>query len=133
MIDIESTVFTKIASALRAEFPDIFVLGEYVNAPARFPFVSIVEADNYLDSRYLDTATCERYARLMYEVNVYSNNEGSKKSECRRILSFIDQIMYGMNFTRISMNPVPNLEDAKIYRLNARYEGVSDGTNIQRI
>lgn len=133
MVDIESRVFTKIATALRAEFPNIFVLGEYVNAPARFPFVSVVEADNYLDSRYLDTATCERYARLMYEVNVYSNNEGSKKSECRRILGFIDQIMYGMNFTRISMNPVPNLEDAKIYRLNARYEGVSDGTNIQRI
>lgn len=132
MVDIEATVFTKIATALRKEFTGIFVTGEYVNAPAKFPFVSIVEADNYTDSRFLDTADQERYARLMYEVNVYSNKEGTKKSECRKILNFIDQMLYGMDFTRISMNPVPNLEDAKIYRLNARYEVVSDGETTYR-
>lgn len=132
MVDIESQVFTKIATALRKEFAGIFVTGEYVNAPAKFPFVSIVEADNYTDSRFLDTADQERYARLMYEVNVYSNKEGTKKSECRKILNFIDKMLYGMDFTRISMNPVPNLEDAKIYRLNARYEVVSDGETTYR-
>lgn len=132
MVDIESTVFTKIATALRTEFSDIFVTGEYMNAPAKFPFVSIVEADNYLDSRYLDGGETERYARLMYEVNVYSNKEGTKKAECRRVLNFIDRMLYGMNFTRISMNPVPNMEDAKIYRLNARYEAVSDGETTYR-
>lgn len=132
MVDIEATVFTKIATALRKEFTGIFVTGEYVNAPAKFPFVSIVEADNYTDSRFLDTADQERYARLMYEVNVYSNKEGTKKSECRKILNFIDQMLHGLDFTRISMNPVPNLEDAKIYRLNARYEVVSDGETTFR-
>lgn len=132
MIDIEATLFTEIATALRKEFTGIYVTGEYVNAPAKFPFVSIVEADNYTDSRFLDTADQERYARLMYEVNVYSNKEGTKKSECRKILNFIDKMLYGMDFTRISMNPVPNLEDAKIYRLNARYEVVSDGETTYR-
>lgn len=132
MIDIEATLSTKIATALRKEFTGIFVTGEYVNAPAKFPFVSIVEADNYTDSRFLDTADQERYARLMYEVNVYSNKEGTKKSECRKILNFIDRMMYSWNFTRISMTPVPNLEDAKIYRLNARYEGVTDGETMYR-
>lgn len=132
MVDIEGAVFTSLANALRAAFPDISVAGEYMDAPARFPFVSIVEADNYLDTRYLDTAERERYARLMYEVNVYSNKEGTKKSECRRLLGFIDELMYGMNFTRISMNPAPNLENARIYRLNARYEAVSDGETTYR-
>lgn len=132
MVDIEGAVFTSLANALRAAFPDISVAGEYMDAPARFPFVSIVEADNYLDTRYLDTAERERCARLMYEVNVYSNKEGTKKSECRRLLGFIDELMYGMNFTRISMNPVPNLENARIYRLNARYEAVSDGETTYR-
>ena len=132
MVDIESAVFTSLASALRTAFPDICVTGEYMDAPAKFPYVSIVEADNYLDTRYLDTAERERYARLMYEVNVYSNKEGAKRSECRRVLDFIDRLMYGMNFTRISMNPVPNLENARIYRLNARYEAVSDGETVFR-
>lgn len=127
MIDLEAELFTEIATALRTEFSGIVVTGEYTNAPAKFPYASIVEADNYIDSRYLDSGDEEKFARLMYEVNVYSNKEGTKKSECRKILNFIDKMMYKRNFTRISMNPVPNLEDAKIYRLNARYEGVTDG------
>lgn len=131
MVDIESRIFTKIATVLRAEFPGITVAGEYTNTPAKFPFASIVEADNYHDPRYLDSGD-PRYARLMYEVNVYSNKTGEKKSECRKILGRIDEMMYGMNLVCISMNPVPNLEDATIYRLNARYEGVSDGETMYR-
>lgn len=132
MKDIEATLFTEIATDLRKEFPGIVVTGEYTNAPAKFPYASIVEADNYIDNRYLDSGSEEKFARLMYEVNVYSNKEGTKKSECRKILNFIDKMMYLRNFTRISMNPVPNLEDAKIYRLNARYEGVTDGEATYR-
>lgn len=132
MIDVESRIFTEIATALRTEFPGIVVTGEYTSAPAKFPYASIVEADNYIDSRYLDSGDEEKFARLMYEVNVYSNKQGTKKSECREILNFIDKMMYSRNFTRISMTPVPNLEDAKIYRLSARYEGVTDGETMFR-
>lgn len=127
MIDLETTIFTKIATGLRKSFKGVTVMGEYVNAPSKFPFVSVVEADNYLEGRYLDSASAERYATVMYEVNVYSNKSGGRKAECRQILSYIDTMMYQMNFTRISMNPVPNLEDGTIYRLNARYEAVTDG------
>lgn len=132
MIDLETVIFTKIAADLRKSFRGVTVMGEYVNAPSKFPFVSIVEADNYLENRYLDSADAERCATVMYEVNVYSNKSGGRKTECRQILSFIDAMMYQMNFTRISMNPVPNLEDGTIYRLNARYEAVTDGKATYR-
>lgn len=132
MIDMESAIFTKLATALRTEYPDVTVVGEYLNAPPKFPFVSIVEADNYADTRYLDGGGEEKYARILYEVNVYSDKAGTKKSECRKLLKRIDAMLHGMNLVRISMNPVPNLEDATIYRLNARYEGVTDGETIYR-
>lgn len=132
MIDLEPVIFTKIATALREKFPGIYVLCDYTNAPARFPYVSIVEADNYVESRYLDSGDQEKIARLMYEVNVYSNKPNTKRAECREILNFIDKMMYGMNFTRISMNHVPNIEDMEIYRLNARYECVTDGETMYR-
>ncbi len=48
MIDIESKVYGTIAPALRDAFTGITTSGEYVKAPSEFPFVSIVEADNYL-------------------------------------------------------------------------------------
>lgn len=132
MIDVEAKVYTPIAVALRDAFEDIEVKGEYVNAPSKFPFVSIVEADNYPTPSHLDTSETERFVTLMYEVNVYSNKSVGKKSECKEIMAFIDDLMYRMNFTRIALSPVPNMDNATIYRMTARYRAETDGTTLYR-
>ena len=127
MIDVESQIYTPIAEALRAQFPGILVSGEYVNAPTRFPYVSLVEQDNYTTEAHMDSVDT-----LMYEVNVYSDKAGGKKSVCRKIMRFVDDLMYAKNFRRISLSPVPNLENATIYRLVARYKSETDGTTLYR-
>lgn len=132
MIDIENQIYTPIAKALRGKFSGLTVSGEYVNAPSGFPYVSIVEQDNFTTQAHLDSGNTEAFATLMYEVNVYSNKSTAKKAECREIISFIDTFMYQKNFRRISLAPVPNLENATIYRLVARYRAETDGTNIYR-
>lgn len=132
MIDIERQVYTPIAEALRKQFKGITVSGEYVNAPSKFPYVSIIEQDNHTTAAHLDSGDEERFATVMYEVNVYSDKSGSKKSVCREIMGFIDKMLYARNFTRISLSPVPNLENGTIYRLNARYRAETDGKNIYR-
>lgn len=132
MIDIESKVYGPITAALRSQFSGIAISGEYVNAPSEFPFVSIVEADNYMSLQHLDSSATEKYATLMYEINVYSNKGSRKKSECKAIMAAIDGMMYSMNFTRIAMTPVPNMENASIYRMTARYRAETDGTNLYR-
>ena len=132
MIDVESKVYTPIAVGLRNAFSGIFVSGEYVKAPSRFPHVSIVEMDNYTSTDRLDTSDTERFATIMYEVNVYSNKAVGKKTECKEIMAFIDALMYKMNFKRLSLAPVPNMDDATIYRMTARYRAETDGTTLYR-
>lgn len=132
MIDVESKVYTPIVVALRDAFSGIFVSGEYVKAPSSFPHVSLVEMDNYTSADRLDTADEERFSTLMYEVNVYSNKTSGKKSECKKIIGFIDDLMYKMNFKRLSLAPVPNMDDATIYRMTARYRVETDGENFYR-
>lgn len=132
MIDVESKVYTPIAVALRDAFSGIFVSGEYVKAPSSFPHVSLVEMDNCTSADRLDTADEERFSTLMYEVNVYSNKTSGKKSECKKIIGFIDDLMYKMNFKRLSLAPVPNMDDATIYRMTARYRVETDGENFYR-
>ena len=132
MIDIERLVYNPIAKAVREQFPGVSVTGIYVHSPSSFPHVSITESDNYVPREHLDSSDTERFATIMYEVNVYSNKSGSKKSECRSIINLIDQMMYSMNFTRTVMTPVPNMLDASIYRLTARYSAKTDGTNLYR-
>ena len=129
---MESKVYTPIAVALRDAFSGIFVSGEYVKAPSSFPHVSLVEMDNYTSADRLDTADEERFSTLMYEVNVYSNKTSGKKSECKKIIGFIDDLMYKMNFKRLSLAPVPNMDDATIYRMTARYRVETDGENFYR-
>jgi hypothetical protein len=103
-----------------------------VAAPSSFPHVSIVEQDNYMPTERLDSSDTEKFAALMYEVNVYSNKSPGKKAECRKIMSFIDKMMYARNFRRIALSPIPNLENATIYRLVARYRAETDGTKLYR-
>lgn len=132
MIDVEKEVYTPIAKALRAAFPDVTVSGSYVHAPSSFPHVSIVEQDNFATREHLDSAQREKFATVMYQVDVYSDKADTKKTQCRKMMALIDEMMYAMNFTRLSLSPVPNMENASIYRLTARYRAETDGTTLYR-
>lgn len=124
MIDIEKDIFNAVSRKVRDEIPDIFMSGEYVKSPPSFPASSLVEMDN---SAYTSTQTStetENHANVMYEVNVYSNKQVGKKSECRKIISLIDKEMAALGFTRTMLQPIPNMDDATIYRMIARYKAV---------
>ena len=125
MIDVESIVFSTVANALRAVYDDIFVSGEFVDVPAKFPAVTIVESDNAIVQR-MRTTNIENAVTVMYEVNIYTNTVGYKKSEAKDILEVVDDEFSKMGFARVLCNPVANLSDATIYRIVARYQASID-------
>lgn len=124
MIDIESEVFSIISTKVRAKYAGIFITGEYVKSPPSFPCVSLLEADNavYRNTRTADSM--ENHATLLYEVNIYSNKTKGKKAECKDIASIIDSEFARLGFTRTMLNPIPNEEDATIYRMVGRYKAI---------
>ena len=125
MIDIENQVFNLIALKVRSEHgSDLFVAGEYVRVPASFPAVTIEERANSVYVRSQDSGSLENHARVMYEINVYSNKTVGKKRQCKDILSTIDDEFKSLGFTREMSNSILNLEDATIYRMVARYTAV---------
>ena len=125
MIDIESNVFTVVANALRTEFPGIFVVGEYIETPARFPCVTILEADNRVLER-MRTNNIENAVTSMFEINIYSNKSAGKKTEAKAIAAVADETMTSIGYTRTFREQVPNLKDATIYRIVCRYQAVVD-------
>lgn len=132
MIDIEPDVFAAVAVPLREKYGkdtkgqwEIWVSGESTDVPARFPAVTIEERDNYVYTR-ASTTKIENAASVMYEVNVYTNRVGYKKQDAQEIMSFIDEILSDLKFTRTMMQPIDNLSDATIYRMVARYEATVD-------
>lgn len=124
MIDCEFELFTDVAEVLRAAFPGIYVTGEYVRSPARFPCVSIEERDNVAWRNSRTNENYENHAAVMYEINVYSNKQTGKKAECKAIAEVADTEMKRLGFTRTMLSPTQNLADATIYRITSRYSGI---------
>lgn len=124
MIDIENEVLTRVANAVRVSYPNIGFGGEYVKSPSSFPFVSLEEKDNYTYQQTQTSSSLENHIQVMYEINVYSNKTSGKKSECKAIMAIIDREMSSLGFSRMMLQPIPNMDDATIYRITARYRAV---------
>ena len=123
MIDIENDVFNAVATSLRSTYSGIFVSGEKVAAPASYPFVSIVEADNFAYVNGEDSSVGENYANVMYEVEVITKKTSGKKSACKAIFSTLDANFISMGFNRVMRTPIP-MDDAMTYKLVGRYSAV---------
>lgn len=126
MIDIESEVFSAVAAALRAQFPGIYVSGEYPGESASFPCDSLEEIDNTVDKATQDSGNVENHANLSYENNAYSNKTVGRKAEAKAIAAAVDTVMSGIGFTRILMQPTPNTANSTAYRITSRYTAVAD-------
>lgn len=124
MIDVETELFSEISSRVRVRYPNIYMTGEYVKSPSDFPCVSLVEVDNATFRNTQTTESQENHVVVMYELNVYSNKTKGKKAECKEIVAFIDELLMGLNFTRIMLEPVPNQDNATIYRMLGRYRAI---------
>ena len=124
MINVETEIFSIVANAIRSKYPDAYVVGEYVKSPSRFPCVSIVEIDNVAYDRTQSSGSLENHATITHEINIYSNKTSGKKSECKAIASLIDDEYATLGFSRTMLQPIPNVDDATIYRMLGRYRGV---------
>ena len=124
MINVENEIFSKVAASVRAAYPSAFVSGEYVRTPSKFPFVSLIEMSNTAYDRTQSSGGLENHASLMYEVNIYSNRQRGKKSECKEIAALIDNELATLGFSRTMLQPIPNMDDATIYRMTGRYTAV---------
>lgn len=65
----------------------------------------------------------DRVDNLGYELEIYAKTKGSvnKQTIARKIAKELDDFLTGIGLQQISMNPVPNVNDSSIYRINIRY------------
>lgn len=131
MIDIESVVFAKVSAELRAKFSNIFVTGEYVKAPTKFPCVMLIQNDNPIYEPSRDLLNAENAVVPIITASIFSNKQTGKKTQAKVIAAVIADTMNGLGFTRTFDQPIPNADDATIYRIEQRYRRiVGGGDNI---
>lgn len=121
MIDIENDIIELVTQTVLTAYPNADVSGQFTEFPAKFPAVTVVEADNYVNRRMRTFDRVENADSVMYEINVYSAKSGTKKSEAKDIMNLIDNALLAKNFTRTMKSQIPNAADKNIYRIVARY------------
>lgn len=126
MIDLETDIYDYVAKRIHATHTGAYVVGEYIEIPAKFPAVTLVEADNRILTRMRTSDEIENGVSVMWEANVYSNKSGGKKAEAKAIANTIDDAFKEIGFTRTFREQIPNLNNATIYRIVCRYEAVID-------
>ena len=116
---------------MRSQVSNITVKGEAVNVPPKFPCVCFYEADNYVSREDMDSSADERFATLLYRVDVYTNKASGRKTESKGILGIIRPFLYDRNFTRFSSTPVNDMGDG-ILHIAETYRVKTDGNSFYR-
>lgn len=124
MTDIENIVVNAVSTALdslKTEYPKLNVQSMYVDAPAEFPCISVVEINNST-YRPSHTELLEEHSIVTYDVNVYANDP-LLKTTAKRIADIADNAMQTLKFTKTMSGQTPNI-DRTIYRYTMRYEAI---------
>ena len=127
MIDVENQVYSYISDYIDDNYGSISKSSESSNTPQSFPHISIVEEDNYTYENGIDSADNENYARLTYEIDIYSNKTNGRKEEAKQIASVVDEAFNKLGFIRIVKSYI---SDSKVFRLILRYQAISPKNNI---
>ena len=123
MIDIESKIVDTIYNAVKAQnaYPDADVTTGFDMQTATFPCMVVKEVDN-APVRNTDTDDCaENHSRIIYEISVYTDNQGNAKTVGKAVLDIMDTAMQGLKFRRTRKNKPLNIART-IFRQYARYE-----------
>lgn len=126
MIDVEIAVFDAVYPAVSPLVPTGCFKSVYVPNPPKFPFATLMEIDNYTDRAMRTSSDREEYAIVTFEANVYAMD----RIGCRQVMDALDAAMIRLGFTRLSMGSIPNLADALVFRMTAKYRAEADGGNV---
>lgn len=119
MKDIENYVYTQVISALNG----VDCSSVYAPVPDKYPHLYFTQLNKATHTPYISTSRIDNADEVTFEAQVTSAKDTLAKSECKEIMSAIDDVMYGMRFSLMSSNPVPEVDRTK-YRLVHRYSGV---------
>ena len=110
MIDIENLVFDTVYNGVTTVHQNMNVCKGFIEESATFPCIVVREVNN-VPVQTMNTDDCaENFTRVTYQIDIYSDKQGTQRSECRELLKLVDGIMQSMKFRRIHMNEPLNIK-----------------------
>lgn len=121
MINYSNEIFDTVAKDLRSLYSGITVVGEYVEVPAKFPTVTLDEISNV--PTHLDSATLNKYAKVIYRSQIFCNGNGKRK-KAREIFDSLDKKLMELGLIMKTYTTTPTIYNSEVYCITATHEGV---------
>lgn len=128
MIDYSNEIFNAVATDLRSAYSKIKVVGEYVATPSSFPCVTLDETQNIPVHR--DGAVQNKYAEVVYRVQVFSNKNGGKRAQAREIYARLDAKLQELGLVCVTYTTTPAIYNSEVYNITATYRAVIDRNGV---
>lgn len=131
MYDIETPLYQLVYDTVM-EVTDghAEVASTYTKVPERFPMVYFTMVDCYTNNGMRTADHIDMWQTATFDLSVYSNSESGKKAECKRIGNAIDEAFMKKGISRMSWTINPDINDATVYRLTARYRVMFDRDGV---
>lgn len=124
LFDFEYQVYTRLATVLRAVYPDIYITSNPHNIPSEPLCVAIWQEDASIYQKSMDSEPTIHHMRVYYNVNIYSNKETGARDECKDVFRIIAAELYKINFIPTFSRVLENLMDESYQRLTSRFQAV---------
>lgn len=125
MTDIEAKIFNDIYDAVTAQYPSADFATHYVNQPSCFPHIQVWDESNTVSRRGMNLSGDECFSNIVFHLELFDNMlDGEGKENVDSILAIIDPVMRLNGFRRTYNAPVPNFDDASVYRRVVRYSKI---------
>lgn len=119
-----NAIYTRIANAIKAEFPKAYCTSRMVASPAKFPAILIHEIDNIRPIQNIQLDFQDVQCESVYEIQVVSNKANTAASEAYDIMAIADAVLSGLYYRRFAQT---NIDRADTFTLIGRYRRVIGG------
>ena len=97
-----NAIYTRVANAIKADFPDAYCTSRMVASPAKFPACYIHEIDNTRTIRNTQLDFEDVQYESVYEIQVVSNRANTAASEAYDIMALADAAFGELYYRRFS-------------------------------
>lgn len=119
-----NAIYTRIANAIKAEYPDAYTTSRMVASPAKFPACLIHEIDNTRPIQNTQLDFQDVQYESVYEIQVVSNKPNTAATEAYGIMALADAAFSGLYYRRFSQT---NIDRGDTFTLVSRYRRIIGG------
>lgn len=124
MIYSRNAIFTRVANAIKTEYPQAYCTSRYVAKPSTFPACYIHEIDNNRPIQNTQLDFQDVQCESVFEIQVVSNKANTAASEAYDIMALADAAFSGLYYRRFSQT---NIDRGDTFTLIGRYRRVIGG------